>query len=285
MLLAIALRIGKSLFYFLMNDMAPVGLAFGFFGLASIGPLLWLFTNNSHGSLWKNAWHFMIAFFGAIACYIVSPSPLETYLYQFATAVLMVYLIFSTVRLFEAERGANKGWTIKVLIMVVGVWIAFVYQHLSNSMMDYARGAIIASIFLYWIFFQSFKTGVIPKGISITPPDQMIGKVRDALEHQSLFKEQGMTLQRFAAQLDVPPYLVTRIVKQLYDRSFPETLNHFRVEAVKQMLLDPNMEHFKIESLAYEVGFTSPSAFYTAFKKCTGQTPTAYQRESALLSA
>ena len=83
----------------------------------------------------------------------------------------------------------------------------------------------------------------------------------------------------------MPSYLVTRSVKLLYDRSFPETLNHFRVEEVKQMLLDPKKEHLKIESLAYDVGFASPSAFYAAFKKCTGQTPTAYQKEAQLLSA
>ena len=94
-----------------------------------------------------------------------------------------------------------------------------------------------------------------------------------------------MNLQQFSLQMDIPSYLVTRSVKQLYDRTFPQTLNHLRVEEVKQMLLDPKKEHLKIESLAYDVGFASPSAFYAAFKKCTGQTPTAYQKEASLLSA
>ncbi|WP_424961781.1 helix-turn-helix domain-containing protein [Ekhidna sp.] len=284
-LLAIALRIGKSIFYFLLNDMAPFGLAFGFLGLASIGPLTWLMIRHSSGFHWKNSWHFIVPVAGAIACYIVSPSPWETYLYISATAVLSVYLIFSSIQLMKSENEGSKNWNSKVLIMVAGVWAALVYQHLAYSMMDYAWGAIIAAVFLYWIFFQSFKTGIFPKGISVTLPDQTINQVRDAFENQQLFKEQGMNLQQFSARLEVPSYLVTRSVKQLYDRSFPETLNHFRVEEVKQMLLDPKKEHLKIESLAYDVGFASPSAFYAAFKKCTGQTPTAYQKEASLLSA
>ena len=94
-----------------------------------------------------------------------------------------------------------------------------------------------------------------------------------------------MNLQQFSTDYDIPSYLVTRSVKELYGKSFPETLNHFRIEKIKEMLLDPKKEHLKIESLAYEVGYTSPSAFYAAFKKSTGQTPTAYQKKARRLSA
>lgn len=284
-LLAVGLRVGKSIFFFLLNDMAPIGLALGFLGLASVGSLSWLMVRQETSFRGKNSLHFMIPIAGAIACYLVSPSPWETYLYQSGTGLLAAYLIFSWIHLVQSVDNAFKKWNQKVLIMVTGVWVALVYQHLADSMMDYAWGAIIAATFLYWIFFQSFKSGVFPKGISITLPDQTVSQVRNAFEHQQLFKEPGMSLQQFSAQLDIPSYLVTRSVKQLYDRTFPETLNHFRIEEIKQMLLDPKKEHLKIESLAYDVGFASPSAFYAAFKKCTGQTPTEYQKAAALMSA
>jgi AraC-like DNA-binding protein len=284
-LLAIGLRVGKSIFFFLLNDMAPIGLAIGFLGLATIGPLTWLMVRKETSFQVKNSWHFIISIFGATACFLVSPSPWETYLYQSATGVLFVYLIFSWWNIQKLEETASKHWSRKVVIMVTGVWLALVYQHLADSMMDYAWGAIIAAVFLYWIFIQSFKTGIISKGISITLPDQTVAKVKDAFEGKQLFKDQGLNLQQFSTQLDIPSYLITRAVKQLYNRSFPETLNHFRVEEVKQMLLDPKKEHLKIESLAYEVGFASPSAFYSAFKKCTGQSPTAYQKAAGLMSA
>ena len=283
-LLAIGLRVGKSIFYFLLNDMAPFGLALGFLGLASIGPLTWLMIRHSSGFKGKNSWHFLIPLIGAVGCFLVSPSPWETYLYQTATGILLIYLIFSWAFLRKYDQNAN-GWNRRVLIMVSGVLIALIYQHLADSMMDYAWGAIIAAVFLYWIFIQSFRSGVFPKGISITLPDHTVSQVRDALENQKIFKEPGMNLQQLSLSLDVPSYLITKSVKQLYNRTFPETLNHFRVEEIKQMLLDPKKEHLKIESLAYEVGFASPSAFYAAFKKCTGQTPTAYQKEASLLSA
>lgn len=169
--------------------------------------------------------------------------------------------------------------------MSTGIWLALVYQHVSNSMMDYAFGSIIASIFLYWIFYQSFVSAVFTRGISIELPDQILDQVKSAFESKKLFREHGINLQSFSSQLSIPPYLVTRSVKHLYNRTFPEALNYFRVEEIKQMLLDPKKEHLKIESLAYDVGFTSPSAFYASFKKITGKTPTAYQKDSSLMSA
>lgn len=284
-LLAIALRVGKSIFYFLLNDMAPFGLALGFMGLASIGPLTWLMLRQESSINVRNFWHFVIPIVGGIGCFLVSPSPWETIFYQSATAILLVYLLWTFIRFRKTPAGPTKSWNQNVLIMVFGVWVALLYQHLSDTMMDYAIGAVIAAIFIYWIFFQSFKTGVFPKGITVNLPDQTIREVQGALENQLLFKRQGMNLQQFSTELDIPSYLVTRSVKELYGRTFPETLNHFRIEEVKKMLQDPKKEHLKIEALAYEVGFASPSAFYAAFKKYTGQTPTAYQKEVNLLSA
>lgn len=284
-LLAIGLRVGKSIFYFLLNDMAPIGLAIGFLGLASIGPLSWLLIRKEQLINRNNFWHFIIPLFGTVACFVVSSSPLETYFYKAATLVLAVYLFILWVQLFRSEKEIFIAWHRSILIMVTGVWSALVYQHMSDTMMDYAIGAVIAASFIYWLFFQSFKSGVLSKGISVSLPDQTLEKVREALEHQSVYSQPGMSLQQFSADLDIPSYLVTRSVKKLYGKTFPETLNHFRVEKMKEALLDPKKEHLKIESLAYEVGYTSPSAFYAAFKKSTGQTPTAYQKKARLLSA
>ncbi|MEO9481898.1 MAG: AraC family transcriptional regulator [Ekhidna sp.] len=282
-LIAIGLRIGKSVIYFLANEIAPIGLSLGFFGLACIGPFVWFLLKDTAALTFKNAWHFIIPITGAVSCFIVTPSPLETTFYQIGTAILMIYLIVSW--MFAISRNQPSIWNRKVLIMATGVWVALVYQHLANSMMHYAFGAIIASVFLYWIFYQSFKSAVFSKGLSVKLPDQTLAEVREAFENQNLYRKQGITLQTFSGQLSIPPYLVTRSVKKLYDRTFPEALNYFRVEEIKQMLLDPDKEHLKIESLAYDVGFTSPSAFYAAFKKITGQTPTSYQKDAELMSA
>ena len=149
--------------------------------------------------------------------------------------------------------------------------------------MMYAYGSVIASVFIFWIFFRSFNSQLQFSVPSIqTLPDEVIEKVRNALAERHLYRQQNLTLADFSAEVEIPQYLVTRCVKHLYQRSFPETLNYFRVEELKTLLASQHYQHLKIESLAYEVGFSSPSSFYAAFKKLTGVNPKDYQKPPGL---
>lgn len=282
-LIAVGFRVGKSIIYFLANGIAPIGLSLGFLGLSSIGPLVWFLVRGRESIKVMDGLHFLVPAVGAISCYLVTPSPWETTIYIGGTAILSVYLLMSWISVIKNQD--QSAWDQKILVMTTGIWLSFVYQHISNSMMDYAFGSVGASVFLYWIFYQSFKTSVFSKGITIPLPNEILTDIKEAFESKKVFKEQGISLQSFSMDLDIPSYLVTKSVRKLYSRTFPEALNYFRIEELKQMLLDPKKEHLKIESLAYEVGFASPSAFYASFKKVTGQTPTEYQKEAARMSA
>ncbi|GAB4235169.1 MAG: hypothetical protein Tsb0034_09190 [Ekhidna sp.] len=286
--LAIALRIGKSVFFFLLRDMAPFGLALGFLGLASIGPLVWLHAREQFRFQKSILIHFIVPVVGAVTCFVISPSPHEGTIYKAATVILMGYLIAAWLRLSKESYASDslKSWNRNVMITMTGIWGSFVYQHLAGTMMDYAIGSLIASGFIYWIFFKAFGTELsIGRANTVTLPKEILEKVRAAFEQREVYKQQGLTLNDFSSEMEIPPYLVTKSVKKLYNRSFPETLNYFRVEAVKTMLLDDRYQHLKIESLAYEVGFSSPSSFYASFKKIAGSNPKDYQKSPELKSA
>lgn len=287
--LAIGLRLGKSIIYFILNDIAPFGLALGFFGLSMIGPLIW-FHSRSEWKLKRRAiiFHSVIPISGSIFCFFITPSPLETFAYQVATFLLGVYLVISWGNHLKEiyENAELKAWNAKVLILVSGVWLSFVFQHLSGTMMSYALGSMIASFFVFWIFYQSLGTQLhVGKMKKLSISNDVLESIRRAIEHEELYKRSGLSLTEFSEELDIPPYIVTKSVKQLYDRTFPETLNYFRVEEIKSLLVDDQFKHLKIEALAYEVGFSSPSSFYAAFKKVTGVNPKDFQKSLGLMSA
>jgi len=54
--------------------------------------------------------------------------------------------------------------------------------------------------------------------------------------------------------------------------------NQYRVEAAKELLLKPDLEHYSITSIGYQAGFNSKSTFYTAFKKFTNTTPGKFRK-------
>lgn len=56
-------------------------------------------------------------------------------------------------------------------------------------------------------------------------------------------------------------------------KNFFDFVNSYRVEALKEHLLDQRYDVIKIEELAFMCGFNSKAAFQRAFKKHTGTLP------------
>jgi AraC-like DNA-binding protein len=51
------------------------------------------------------------------------------------------------------------------------------------------------------------------------------------------------------------------------------------MSAARKLLIDPNFDHYSIEGISKEVGFSSISSFNTLFKKFTGLTPSQFKKE------
>ena len=88
----------------------------------------------------------------------------------------------------------------------------------------------------------------------------------------------AISLSQFSEAINAPTYLVSRAIKSIYKKKFPEVINSFRIKDVKEKLTHVDYANERIEDLAYDVGFNTSSAFYIAFKKETSMTPRAFQK-------
>ncbi|MDO8896190.1 MAG: helix-turn-helix domain-containing protein, partial [Bacteroidales bacterium] len=66
-----------------------------------------------------------------------------------------------------------------------------------------------------------------------------------------------------------------------YNQNFYGYINKFRVEKSKKLLTDKELDKYSIIGIAFESGFNSKTAFNTAFKKITGQTPSEFKKRSS----
>lgn len=82
-----------------------------------------------------------------------------------------------------------------------------------------------------------------------------------------------ISLNDIAGELYVHPVHISRSYKAETNVNFTATVNTLRIEKAKLMLA---MGNRKVNEIAYEVGFSSPQGFYSAFKKQTGLSPTDY---------
>jgi AraC-like DNA-binding protein len=89
-----------------------------------------------------------------------------------------------------------------------------------------------------------------------------------------------LTLPELARELGTLPTHLSRVVNE-GGESFPELLARYRVEAAKGLLADPRLDHLTVEALGRRAGFRSRSAFYDAFRRQVGRTPSAFRRDVA----
>jgi YesN/AraC family two-component response regulator len=80
--------------------------------------------------------------------------------------------------------------------------------------------------------------------------------------------------------MSIPPHLLSQLLNEKMDRNFADFINQYRIEEAKNILETPRGARRKISTVAIEVGFNTMAAFYNAFKKHTGTTPTHYKKEA-----
>ncbi|MEM9646951.1 MAG: helix-turn-helix domain-containing protein [Bacteroidota bacterium] len=93
-----------------------------------------------------------------------------------------------------------------------------------------------------------------------------------------------LSLSTVSQKLKISVGYLSQIVNKLEQTNFSEFSNKHRVEEAKQILVNPSYSGYTIVSIGLESGFNSKSAFYTAFKKYTGLTPSEFRQRHLILS-
>ena len=107
----------------------------------------------------------------------------------------------------------------------------------------------------------------------------LLARLRDTLDGQELWREEGLTISALAARLGTPEHRLRSLINEgLGYRNFAAFINERRVAAARQALADPQQARASIAVIAYEAGFGSLGPFNRAFKEATGQTPTDWRR-------
>lgn len=95
-------------------------------------------------------------------------------------------------------------------------------------------------------------------------------KVEAAMAEDVLYHDPNLSLWDLAKHIGVTSHYVSQALNTHLNKSFFDLVNGWRIkDAIEQL----NTTDETILAIAYDVGFNSRSAFYKAFKRETGQTP------------
>lgn len=105
-------------------------------------------------------------------------------------------------------------------------------------------------------------------------------KLLALIETHAPYLKPDISLRILAEQIGMYPNQLSWLLNEHFGKSFNSFINHYRVEAFKQLAINPKNSHITIIGLAYESGFNSKTVFNTYFKKEMGMTPKSWLKSA-----
>lgn len=300
LLLALSVRIGKSVFYNFNPQLSKTYLQVGLSACFLIGPLLYFYVRsllqNLNYSLAKYSLILLtiaISVFGFLFPYKDNPLMWRGIIYYFINIQWFIFIVLST---YEARQifkklasnrrqiSYNETWILSVICGVLIIWLSYALARYTS----YISGSLVFSFSFYISFLLIFyvknkrSISVINKEKYINKIDEKVAKeiekkINVLFETRKIYTNPELTLSILAKELNVRPQLLSQFINDNLNKSFTLFINEYRIDEAKRLLKESTQ--FKIDAVGFESGFNSSSTFYSSFKKITGTTPSNYQKE------
>ncbi|GAB5551388.1 MAG: hypothetical protein Sapg2KO_09790 [Saprospiraceae bacterium] len=299
LLLMLCIRIGKSLFV-IFADVPRVYRQIGLSACILIGPFLYLYLKTYLHRKTANkvsdrlAWILptsAILFIGLIWPYENYPNLWNGYFVQGIYVIWIIFMLLSlkviwpTIQhFFSGKYSIANTWVVLLYTCILVLCIAF---NLALHGFPYLAGPLLFSLVLYvltgFMVAKKHRSVVlqetIPKyqnrPLASQKSDLLLSRLTNIMKHEKPYLDPKIKLADLARLLESTPHELSQLLNHNLGMSFNQYINSFRIKVACEMLQD--MDHLTIEGIGREVGFTSKTAFYTAFKQVTQQTPGQYK--------
>jgi len=177
-------------------------------------------------------------------------------------------------------------WLVAV-IYVVAAFISTWFTFFANTWRDFEWHYFVAGtivIIIGWllytdpVFLKKITKKYLKSSVSQSDKRRIKEKIEQLPAESELFKTKGLGLRQFSKAIQEKPHHVSQTFSELFEDSFTEYVHRKRIEEAKKMLLSEDHQHFTIEAIALEAGFTNKVTFNRAFSKLVGQTPSQYRK-------
>jgi AraC-like DNA-binding protein len=108
------------------------------------------------------------------------------------------------------------------------------------------------------------------------PFTELASAVMAYLQSEKPYLSNDFSIDTLARAMAVPRHHLYYCMNRVIRIKFPDLRNKLRVEHAKKLLESGEHKNLSIEGIGFQSGFSSRSNFFSAFKKETGSTPSAY---------
>lgn len=313
LLLAVSLKICKSLLYYFYPALPGIYIQIGILGSSLAGPSLFYFIQSALTqsskitALQKGTYIFWISAIviaSVLAPYDKLPNIWEKYIGSIVSIQFTVYILLSIwllrgvfIKLFtKGETAASELLLVSVLIGNIIVPAAFKLPIFSFFNGPCISGALFFSLVLYlntFLFITRRKTGDLlsaspnstryaNKKIASEQALDLTEKLEKIILEEELYKNPDLKLNDLSKKINISGHQLSQLLNDNLGKSFAAYINSFRINEACKLIV--NDKGIKLEAIGYEVGFNSKSTFYTAFKKHKQTTPTLYKEQLSVVT-
>lgn len=226
-----------------------------------------------------------------------------------------VYFIFIVLKLLRHKKNVRyyfsnlkrkdlrwlfylSGGYLVYLIVSISLFIINQYLDYKTPVIDVDISVIPLSIYVFGLGIYGYKQESIfsedfikelrngdednkyyRSGLSHQESTEIIYKIKTIMSENKPYLNSYFNIRDLAKLANTTIHKLSQVINQSFHKNFYELINEYRIKEVERMLKDPSYNNLKIISIAYDCGFNSKSAFYTAFKQYTGVTPTEYRKK------
>ena len=305
LLLALSIRIGKSVAYFFDYNLPKTLLQVGLTACFFIGPFLYFFLKSEMSQIrnlpksWTRqivCWSFVIIIVGVIYPYENFPPLWRNYIIPLIYLQWGFYIAFSIAlvrplikKMVRKEKlKPFEKWFLTICGAVLLIFVAYVWAFLGITKGSYITGPLYFSLILYLVIFILLyrkKTNDLSsytaqkygdKKLDTEEAQLIIGKLKKVMAEKELFRNPNLKVSDLAREIKVTGHQLSQILNDNIRKNFTLFVNEYRINEACKMLSERT--NLTIDAVADEVGFNSKSTFFATFKKIKGQTPSTYQQ-------
>jgi AraC-like DNA-binding protein len=236
--------------------------------------------------------------------------------YSLIVLSLLTYWIFSLKLILSHRKNIpnhfsnytsknSLGWLISVLtiflvLFVIDFAMSFISRVLGFEIGRFSFLTLNLTIFTFIMIFFGINQSVIYRtqrmvkdepenqenhearysrsSLNEKQMEELTNTVFQYLKNKKPYLNPDYSLQMMAEDLNISRHKLSEAINNGQKKNFYKLINEFRVDEVKEMLVNSAFSHYTVLGIGLECGFNSKTSFNRIFKEETGLTPTEYKR-------
>ncbi|WP_418502228.1 helix-turn-helix domain-containing protein [Flagellimonas sp.] len=172
-----------------------------------------------------------------------------------------------------------------IISFILSLTLFFIFFNFDDDGGDHYIGMIhTLTIFVTSFFILSEsrffeKSWIADKYETLAGSSIEFETIEQFLNETTYYSDQGASLKNLAEKLGTNANTVSKLINSQTGMNFNDYINQKRIVLSKSRLVDPDFSHLTVEAIGQTVGFRSKSAFYSAFSKHVGQSPSAFVKQ------